>query len=105
MREVLHWLPASGHISYRVAELVWSCLSDCAPSYLYELACPVSGLLAQRSLFSSAGGETIGPASRRSSVRQNRAFLARDPPLGLGCHLRYACYLGAMHLQSYMYIP
>lgn len=56
MREVLHWLPASGHISYRVAELVWSCLSDCAPSYLYELACPVSDLLAQRSLFSSAGG-------------------------------------------------
>ena len=32
MRDVLHWLPVSQRISYRVAALVWRCLLGCAPS-------------------------------------------------------------------------
>src|SRR6218665_1712829 len=34
VRDVLHWLPFPQLISYRIASLVWRCLSGWAPSYL-----------------------------------------------------------------------
>lgn len=59
MSDVLHWLPASQHISYRVVVLLWQCLLGCVPSFclwvvtllevLYkynEFYCPVSDLVA-----------------------------------------------------------
>src|SRR5678816_1640411 len=48
MRDVLHWLPASQRISYRIAALVWRCLAGCAPSYLSDLCRPVSDLAPRR---------------------------------------------------------
>src|SRR5688572_24376841 len=53
MRDVLHWLPDSQRISYRVDALVWRCLLGCAPSYLSDLSRPVSDLAARRTLRSS----------------------------------------------------
>src|SRR6218665_382965 len=37
MRDVLHWLPLPQSISYRIASLVWRCLSSWAPSTLPHL--------------------------------------------------------------------
>src|SRR6218665_652799 len=34
MRDVLHWPPFLQRISYRIASLVWRCLSGWAPSYI-----------------------------------------------------------------------
>ena len=32
MCDVLHWPPVSKHISFRIAALVWRCLTGCTPS-------------------------------------------------------------------------
>src|SRR6218665_296208 len=42
MRDVLHWLPFPQRISYRIATLMWWCLSGKAPSYLREHFRPLS---------------------------------------------------------------
>ena len=91
MRDVLHWLPASQRISYRIAALVWRCLLGSAPSYLSDLCQPVSGILARRSLRSSAAGELLVPRSR-TSLRQHRAFSTVGPTIwnGLPLALRLA---------------
>src|SRR6218665_603784 len=34
MRDVLHWLPVSQRILYRISALVWRSVTGCAPSYL-----------------------------------------------------------------------
>src|SRR5688572_2822782 len=52
MRDVLHWLPASQRISYRIAALVWRCLAGCAPSYLLPSPPSGSAFLCQGSFLS-----------------------------------------------------
>ena len=73
MRDVLHWLPVSQRISYRVAALVWRCRLSCAPMYLSSLCRPVSDLAARRALRSAATGELLVPRAR-TCIRQRRAF-------------------------------
>ena len=89
MRDVLHWLPVSQRISYRVAALVWRCLTDCAPSYLSILCRPVSDLAARRALRSTTTGELLVPRAR-TSTRQRRAFSSVGPAIwnGLPLNLR-----------------
>ena len=86
MRDVLHWLPASQRISYRIAALVWRCLTGSAPSYLYDLCRPVSDLASRRALRSSTKGELLVPRAR-SSVRQRRAFSVVGPSTWNGLSL------------------
>src|SRR6218665_3038999 len=47
MRDVLHWLPISERIQYRITAMVSRCVLGCAPSYLRVLCCPVSVLAAR----------------------------------------------------------
>jgi len=61
MRDVLHWLPISQRIQYRITAMVSWCVLRCAPSYLCDLCCPVSVLAARRVLRSAARGELFGP--------------------------------------------
>ena len=76
MRDVLHWLPASQRISYRIAALVWRCLAGCAPSYLSDLCRPVSDL---------------APPSGSAFLGQGRApcppgpFMSQAAPSLFGC--------------------
>src|SRR6218665_3506379 len=51
--DVLHWLPASQRILYRISALVWRSVTGCAPSYLTDLCRPVSDLASRRALRSS----------------------------------------------------
>src|SRR6218665_3273448 len=55
MRDVLHWLPISERIQYRITAMVSRCVLGYAPSYLRDLFCRVSGLAARRVLRSAAG--------------------------------------------------
>src|SRR6218665_2528356 len=48
MRAVFHWPPFPQRISYRIASLVWRCLSGWAPSYL--LCRPLSSCAGHRTL-------------------------------------------------------
>jgi len=74
MRDVLHWLPVSKCISYRIAVLVWRSLTGCAPSYLSDLCRPVvSDLASCRALHSSARGELLVPRAH-SALKQHRSF-------------------------------
>src|SRR6218665_3289454 len=50
MRDVLHWLPVSQRILYRISALVWRSVTGCAPSYLTDLCRPVSDLASRRAL-------------------------------------------------------
>ena len=99
MCDVLHWLPASKRISYRIAALVWRCLTGSAPSYLSDLCRPVSDLASRRALRSSAKGSywSLGPAPRSDSVEPSRLLA---PPLGMGSRLRYAYCPGIICLLS-----
>src|SRR6218665_1041427 len=64
MRDVLHRLPCPRCISYRIASLVWRCLSGWAPSHLRELCCPLSSCADRRTLRSSALSNLVVPFAR-----------------------------------------
>ena len=53
MRDVLHWLPVSQRILYKISALVWRSVTCCAPSYLTDLCRPISDLASRRALRSS----------------------------------------------------
>src|SRR6218665_1229981 len=74
MRDVLHWLPISERIQYRITAMVSRCVLGCAPSCLRVLCCPVSVLAARRVLLSAARGEFLAP--------QRRTFLVVGPSAG-----------------------
>jgi len=78
MCDVLHWLPVSQRILYRIAALVWRCLTSCSPSYLTELCKLVSDLASRRALHSLARGELLVPRAR-SALKQRRAFSVIGP--------------------------
>src|SRR6218665_3027610 len=87
MRDVLHWLPVSQRILYRISALVWRSVIGCAPSYLTDLCRPVSDLASRRALRSSARGELLVPRAR-SALKQRRAFSVI--PLGMNSLLHSA---------------
>ena len=80
MRDVLHWLPVSQRISYRIAALVSRCVLGCAPSYLRDLCRPVSDVAACRALHSASRGELLVSLARLA-VRQLRPFLVVGPSI------------------------
>src|SRR6218665_3904218 len=80
MRDVLHWLPVSLCILYRISALVWRSVTGCAPSYLTDLCRPVSDLASHRALRSSARGELLVPRAR-SALKQRRAFSVIGPSI------------------------
>src|SRR6218665_448435 len=90
MQDVLHWLPFPQHISYRIASLVWRCLSGWAPSYLRELCHPLSSCSGRRALRSSAHGNLVVPFAR-SATMQTRSFSVVGPKTwnGLPVDLRH----------------
>jgi len=90
VRDVLHWLPFPQRISYRVASLVWRCLSGWEPSYLRELCRPLSSCAGRRTLRSSAHGNLVVPFAR-STTMQTRSFSVVGPKTwnGLQVDLRH----------------
>src|SRR6218665_176229 len=92
MRDVLHWLPFPQriYISYRIASLVWRCLSGWAPSYLHELCRPLSSCAGRHRLRSSAQGNLVVPFTR-SATMQTGSFSVVGPATwnGLPVDLRY----------------
>jgi len=48
MRDVLHWLPISQRIQYRITAMVSRCVLRFTPSYLCDLCCPASVLAWRR---------------------------------------------------------
>src|SRR6218665_2140304 len=89
MRDVLHWLPFPQRIFYRIASLVWRCLSGWAPSFLRELCRPLS-CAGRRTLRSSAHGNLVVPFAR-SAAMQTRSFSVVGPKTwnGLPVDLRH----------------
>src|SRR6218665_556133 len=90
MRNVLHWLPFPQCIFYRIASLVWRCLSGWAPSYLRELCRPLSSCSGRRALQSSAHGNLV-VLFARSLTMQTRSFSVVGPKTrnGLPVDLRH----------------
>ena len=80
MRDVLHWLPVSQRISYRIAALVSRCVPGCAPSYLRDLCRPVSDVAARRVLRSATKGMLLVPRARLS-IGQRRPFSIVGPSI------------------------
>src|SRR6218665_1078134 len=78
MRDVLHWLPISERIQYRITAMVSRCVLGCAPSYLRDLCCAVSVLAVRWVLRSAARGEFLVPRARLA-IMQRRAFLVLGP--------------------------
>src|SRR6218665_704920 len=78
MHDVLHWLPISERIQYRITAMVSRCVLGCAPFYLRDLCCPVSVLDARPVLRSAARGEFLVPRARLANM-QRRAFSVGGP--------------------------
>jgi len=78
MRDVLRWLLFPQRISYRIASLVWRCLSGRAPSYLRELCRPLSSCAGRRTLRSSVQGNLVVPFAR-SATMQTCSFSVVGP--------------------------
>src|SRR6218665_1766768 len=88
--DVLHWLPFPQRISYRIASLVWRCLSGWAPSSLRELCRPLSSCAGRRTLRSSVPGNLVVPFAR-SATMQTCSFSVVGPKTwnGLPVDLRH----------------
>ena len=80
MRDVLHWLPVSQRISYRIAALVSRCILGSAPSYLRSVCRPVSDVAARRVLRSATRGGLLVPRARLVTA-QRRAFSIVGPSI------------------------
>ena len=78
MRNVLHWLPITQRITYRVSALVWRCMEGLAPIYLQELCCPTSGVQRRSVLRSADQAELLIPRSR-TAIMQRRSFSVAGP--------------------------
>src|SRR6218665_4161814 len=68
MSDVLHWLPVSQYILYRIAALVWRSVTGCAPSYLTDLCRLVLDLASRQALHSSANRGTMHIVNTLSNV-------------------------------------
>src|SRR6218665_1002892 len=106
MRDVLHWLPVSQRILYRISALVWRSETGCAPSYLTDLCRPNSDLASRRALRSSARGELLVPRAplRLKSVQLSLLLalpLGMNSPLHSACYLRTTCLLSASFLRHF----
>src|SRR6218665_2035487 len=89
MCDVLHWLPISERIQYRITAMVSRCVLGCAPSYLRVLCCPVSVLVARRVLRSAARGEFLVPRARLAIMqRRASAIVGSSTWNDLPCELR-----------------
>jgi len=86
MHGTLNWLPVSQRVEYRIAALVWRCLHGYAPTYLRELCCPVSDVLAHRALRSASSAKLLVPRARTSTC-QRRAFSVVGPSIWNGLPL------------------
>ena len=84
MRDVLHWLPFSQRITYRISSLVWRCLAGVAPVYLQELCCSTLNIQRRGSLRSSKQAELLVPRSRTSILRSAVPFLSLALQPGMG---------------------
>src|SRR6218665_369324 len=62
-------LASKQRISYRIASLVWQCLSGWAPSYLRELCHPLSSWAGRRTLRSSVHGNLVVPFARSATMQ------------------------------------
>ena len=108
MRDVLHWLPITERISYRIAALVWRSLNGIAPSYLSKLCCPVSDLVSRRALRSATKGELL-VSRAHLVVKQRRAFSVVGPvtwnglPLALRLFPRNNSLAFLRQLKSYLF--
>src|SRR6218665_3075957 len=78
MHDVLHWLPISEQIQYRITAMVSRCVLGCAPSYLRDLCCPVAVLAARQVLRSAARDEFLVPRARLP-IMHRRAFSVVGP--------------------------
>jgi len=78
MHDMLHWLPITQRISYRIAFLVWLCRLGSAPAYLCELFRPVSGLPGQGAIRSSVTGQLLVPHAK-TATRQFHVFFIVGP--------------------------
>ena len=99
MHDVLHWLPISQRIFYRIAALVWRGLIGCGPSYLTDLWRSVLDLASRQVLHSSAHGELLALWTR-SALKHHTAFSVIGPPIGLNSLLCCTCCPGTMCLPS-----
>src|SRR6218665_3395291 len=81
MRDVLHWLPFPERISYRIASLVWRCLSGSAPSYMYlrERCRPLISSCADRRTLRSSALINLVVQFARSATMQTRSFSVVGP--------------------------
>src|SRR6218665_2618505 len=78
MRNVLHWLPFPQRIFYRIASLVWWCLSGWAPSYLRELCRSLSSCSGRHAFWSSPHGNLVVPFAC-SVTMQTHSFSVVGP--------------------------
>ena len=85
------WEPmstVSQHISYRIAALVWWCLTVCAPSYVSDLCRPGSDLASCRALCSSDRVEFLVPWAC-SVLKQCRALSVIGSSIWLALTVQY----------------
>src|SRR6218665_3245185 len=97
MHDVLHWLPVSQCILYRISALVWRSITGCAPSYLTDLCRPVSDLASRRVLRLVVSFWFLGPALHLNSIELS---LLLAPALGMNSLLHCAWCSGTTRLLS-----
>ena len=73
MRDVLHWLPVSQRIQFRISVWIWWCQLGSTPAYLRGFCRPTSGFSYPQNLRSASRCELAVPFARTSKM-QLRAF-------------------------------
>ena len=76
MRDILHWLPISQRIQYKVALLVFKCLRGQAPPYLSESLSLIADNPSLRHLRSAVHGNLVVPRTRTARLGKRNFFVA-----------------------------
>jgi len=75
----LHWLSVPERIQFKLAVLVYRCVSGTAPPYLADQLQPVAALESRRRLRSSSASARLDiPMARRAAIG-DRAFRVAGP--------------------------
>ena len=89
LRDILHWLPVSQRIEYKIALLTFNCIRGNGPSYLSDVCVPVPTIPSRVNLSSADRGDLVVPRTRTSKFgRRSVSFTALNIWNSLPIYLR-----------------
>ena len=77
LRDVLHWLPVSQRIIFKIAVLAFNCIRGTGPAYFHDVCTPLPDIPGRASLRAAERGDLFVPSTR--TMIGSRSFRVAAP--------------------------